>query len=571
MKIFVYFLTVFLFLTPLCSLSQGFSDYIKNEQTEKSISKQISLYKKYAKKHVLTQADQLLYNQKLAEKYYEIRAFDSCLQFSNSGLKLAKAIDSDSAIAMFYRFKGNCFYHFQDKKTANDFYVKALQQIGQHNYPLLRADLYTNQAIILIDEVKINESEQKLEQAISLFSKHADILYGGFLQARYLLIACNKYTQKEKNVLSKCEYLLTDLRKSSNQSIHIGVLFFYSYCLLDEGKFDDALAVLNEASTLASNNNDLETQRQALKEKAGILAKLDRYKEAYLASQQTLDLYPKILKREVVKAASDAEIKYQTKEKEAALKSKSALLEQEKKQKAMVVFLGVLILSLFVMTFVFLRKNQQNKNALNLQQLKEESLKKIVETEENERHRIAKELHDGVVQDLSSIYLNLNANSPDKEETILHLKRTIKEVRGLSHQMMPIALRENGLLVAIEELFSRTLPPLSIDYTFESFGINERLDFKIETSLYRIIQELLNNIVKHSQATEVTCILRNTEQQILLILEDNGVGFSNFESKKGIGLESLQSRLEYLNGTMEMSTSENDTGLYTKILIPIRR
>jgi signal transduction histidine kinase len=200
---------------------------------------------------------------------------------------------------------------------------------------------------------------------------------------------------------------------------------------------------------------------------------------------------------------------------------------------------------------------------------KQIALTKFIEGEENERIRIAKELHDGIVQDLSSIYLNLNAGSDDKEATISHLKQTIKEVRGLSHQMMPITLREKGLLLALEELFSRTLPPLSIDYTFDAFGINERLDLKIETSLYRIVQELLNNIIKHSQASEVNCVLRKTEQHILLILEDNGVGISNLENKKGIGLESLSSRLEYLNGTLEMSASENESGLYTKIQIPI--
>jgi signal transduction histidine kinase len=551
--------------------SQNFNQFLQKNKPQIPNLNYLTQLKDFEKKNSFTEKERIVYFQELAETFYELRTFDSTLHYANLGLKISNKTKSDSAIAMFYRFKGNCFYHFQDKEKARTFYTQGLQLIKGKNYATLEADLLTNQAILLIDAVKIEEAEQKLEKALSLFATHADSLYTGFLQARYLLIACNKHTQKVKNVLPLCENLLLVTRKSKQLKIHTGVLFFYSYCLLEQDQLEKAVEVLEEAYLVALSNQDLEVQRQSLKEKALILSKMGKHEDAYKASQEALDLYSKILKNEVVKAASDAEIKYQTKEKELEIKNKNTLLQQEKKQKKLLVFIAVLVLVLLIISFLFWRKNQLNKSAILLRQQKEESLKKIVETEENERIRIAKELHDGIVQDLTSIYLNLNKNKLDieQESTIHHLQTTIKEVRNLSHQMMPITLREKGLVLAMEELFERSLSPLNISFTFDAFGLDERLDAKIENSIYRIVQELINNVIKHSQASEVNCVLRKTDTFVLLILEDNGIRISQQNSQKGIGLESLKSRLEYLNGTIDMRSEDEHTGLFTKIQIPI--
>jgi signal transduction histidine kinase len=574
MKRFLQLKIIMVLFVTSHAFPQSFKQFVQKNKPSTPNLEYLSKLKVFEKKNSFSEQERIVYFQELAETFYELRSFDSTLHYANLGLNISKNTKNDSLIAMFYRFKGNCFYHFQDKEKARSFYKQGLRKIEGKNYTILEADLITNLAIIDIDAVKIEDAEQKLEKAITLFATQVDSLYSGFLQARYLLIACNKHTQKVKNVLPLCENLLISTRKSKHVKIHSGVLFFYSYCLVEQQQLAKAVDVLQEAYQVALSNQDLEVQRQALKEKALILAKIGKHEEAFKASQEALDLHSKILKNEVVKAASDAEVKYQTKEKEQEIKIKNILLDQEKKQKNLLIFIAFLVLILLLISFLFWRKNQRNKNVLILRKQKEESLKKIVETEENERIRIAKELHDGIVQDLTSVYLNMTSldesNLEQKSKTISHLKGTIEEVRNLSHQMMPITLREKGLVLAMEDLFERSLTPLKIEFSFDSFGFDERLDAKIENSIYRIVQELLNNVIKHSQATEVNCVLRKTEKSVLLILEDNGIGISQQNSSKGIGLESLKSRLEYLNGTIDMSSEVEHSGLFTKIQIPLR-
>ena len=207
---------------------------------------------------------------------------------------------------------------------------------------------------------------------------------------------------------------------------------------------------------------------------------------------------------------------------------------------------------------------------------KEKGLKALIDAQEEERNKIARELHDGVVQQMGSIILKSRklfskkklTNEKESQELLQSLENSNKDLRNISHQMMPRALKELGIIPALNDLLEGSLALLDIKYNIEHFNIEKRLPQKIEVTIYRITQELINNIIKHSKANEVSVQLFNTHDSIVLIVEDNGVGFSSQKSKKGIGLLNITSRLDMVNGNVNFEPSPKSGTLVT-IKIPL--
>jgi signal transduction histidine kinase len=542
-----------------------FWEKIKTQKPTKELINKIENYKQKTKSW--DQNDQLKYHQFLTEINFELSNFEISRIQADHGISLSRKLKNDSLEATFLRYKGKDFYFLANKNKAIKCFNTGIKIAEKNNFLQLKADLLTSLSIVLIDEVKITQAETFLQTAEDIHKQTSDSLYEGFLQTRYLLIACNRYTKKVKNVIPLCEKLLQDLRKTKEVKLLAGHLFFFSYCLAEDGENEKAIALLDEAIKLTENLEDIDIRRQALNEKATVLSKIGQYKGAYFASKESLELYSKMLKRDVAKAASDAEVKYQTKQKEEEIKDQKLVIDKKRNENLFLIILSSLSILIFVIIFVFLRKNHQLKTSMLIRKQKEESLNKIIEGQENERTRIAKELHDGIVQDLTILKMNL-ANNNYREEIEPKLSKITKELREISYQMMPIALKELGLITALEDLFDRSFTLKGIAFNFEAFLIEERLDEKIEVNIYRICQELINNTLKHANATEINIILRQKDKLITLIFEDNGLGFDPLTVKQGIGLTSLRDRLEAIHGKIEFdSTLNRGTTAFVKILV----
>ncbi len=206
---------------------------------------------------------------------------------------------------------------------------------------------------------------------------------------------------------------------------------------------------------------------------------------------------------------------------------------------------------------------------------KQKGIESIIKAQEEERQRIAKDLHDGIVQEIGSNIIrwrNLfsSSNQPSKEadQLIESLENSNAELRALSHQMMPKALSALGVIAAIEGLLDGSLRPVDIKSEFEHFGIVDRLPENLEITLYRVCQELVQNIVKHSRATQVNVQLFKAGSDINLIVEDDGVGFEENSNEEGIGLHNIKSRLEPLMGSIHFEPSPQKGTLVT-VKIPL--
>ena len=192
--------------------------------------------------------------------------------------------------------------------------------------------------------------------------------------------------------------------------------------------------------------------------------------------------------------------------------------------------------------------------------------------------RIARDLHDGVGQLLAAARMSLgntlgkHNNRKDFQSTFEILEESIRELRAVSHNMMPNVLVKLGLVSALRQLTQNFNTNGKLDVDFQVIGVHERLDNRTETVLYRVVQEIFSNIIKHSEATKVNFQMIEHENELILIIEDNGKGYdTNLMSKsEGIGLKNIITRVEYLNGSVIFDSSPQK-GTSVIIEIPLNQ
>lgn len=207
-----------------------------------------------------------------------------------------------------------------------------------------------------------------------------------------------------------------------------------------------------------------------------------------------------------------------------------------------------------------------------------------VETIEDERRNIARELHDGLGQLLTAAHLNLVLmeqnlanNTGNVDDNLKRVKdlvaTTIQEVRNISQNLRPAVLDDFGLVPAIRNLCDEFSKMGTLRVRFSEYELEKHYSPGIEIAVYRICQESLNNIIKHSNATEASIELYNRHSHILIVIQDNGSGFDIAQisrSKPGSGLLNIQERAELLGGRVQME-SQPDNGTEIIIEIPLKK
>lgn len=210
--------------------------------------------------------------------------------------------------------------------------------------------------------------------------------------------------------------------------------------------------------------------------------------------------------------------------------------------------------------------------------LKERSLQKQIanaafNAQEKERSNISKELHDNVSQMLTStkLFLDILRNkAPDEliDRSIKNINSIIEEIRNMSRSLMPLSIEELGIIGSINDLIDNIRVANIIDFEFYPDNeVEKLLNANSKLILYRIVQEQINNIVKHAKAKNILIELFAENNSIELILSDDGTGFDLESVKKGLGLRNMTSRAQLLNGTTEIITKPNK-GCKFKVHIP---
>jgi signal transduction histidine kinase len=512
----------------------------------------------------LTVNQQLEVNLRLLVRLYHSQQFGKAVLIGNTGLALAQKQHLDSMEGAFNKQLGNAYYYMELRKKAKEYFKTAYDIAHEKKLWELEASCSHNYGAVLTDFREFKEGEYYLKNSIKILEQHTKNIQSECLTYRVLGAL---YLQT--NQLNKAEQifkgLIDKLHELKDTNLICSNLLYYSTLIKQRGDTLRALEMSQKAINLIQKQNNFHSLIATKRTHGLNLADAKKYKEAYQMDSAAFNLLKKSYNNDVEKQISETEVKFKT----AQIKQEkeNADLRSKKKQQIILIsfFSGFIIL---VSGFVFFNQRKNNKQKIAIQQQRLESL---IEGEEKERSRIAKDLHDGIVQDLTAIKLKIQGIKQGDiffKEISDDIDQAAKEVRDIAYQMMPIALREYGLIPSLENLLQKTLSNNNIKYDFETVNIEERLSEKIEVCLYRITQELLNNVIKHSKANFVSLVISKHQDFISLIFEDNGTGFNETEVKKGIGMTSLSSRLEIVNGELKFESSEG-SGTMAIIKIPI--
>jgi len=220
-------------------------------------------------------------------------------------------------------------------------------------------------------------------------------------------------------------------------------------------------------------------------------------------------------------------------------------------------------------------RKQLNDFRLNEEMLNKRKALFLLEGQENERKRVARDLHDGLGQWLTGLKLKIAAAdipTDQKNELKEITSETIEEVRRITNNLMPSVLVDFGIDAALRQIksyFQKT-SQVQIQYTYQKEDASIILPFEVSVTLYRIAQEALNNTIKHSEATLVKMVLVEKQHEISLSIEDNGKGFTTDKIKReGNGLKNMEERVNLLNGSFFIKSQNEGTKLLISIPLDV--
>ncbi|GAA4319029.1 sensor histidine kinase [Compostibacter hankyongensis] len=346
-------------------------------------------------------------------------------------------------------------------------------------------------------------------------------------------------------------------------------------------------AYLEKALILTRATGDKHREARTLKNLAEVKSQQHRNKAAVDYYRQYIRLSDSLNETETQEKINEIENKYQAGKKQLriiTLQKDKQLQQAALHRKGMlnIALIAGCALLLLIGTLVY--KNFKNKHrllrqeeALHTQQIaeleKERQLvaaQSVLKGQEEERSRLARDLHDGVGGLLSGVKLALSTMkgnvflSEQHARSVNHiidqLDRSITELRRVSHNMMPEALIKFGLKEALENYCENLNLSGKITVRLQTYGLEERMEQNTEIVLYRIIQELLNNVIRHAEADKVLIQFMRKENRFSLTVEDNGKGFDTegISGQGGAGLANVRARAEYLDGTVDIRSAPGE-------------
>jgi two-component system, NarL family, sensor kinase len=525
-----------------------------------------------ADRHQLDESLHQVYTNILNLCFY-LADFATAMRYATNGLNLSERSGEKKRIAHYESLIGFIHLRQNNPVAAEKYYRSYLSYAVSVKDTLTIADVYTSLAECDIATGKFNRALDYMKQSLhmyqELYSKKrlskVDRIPYTFFKIGYCFGAQEKTDSAMKYVLQSLYYTRIfpcNLYDVAQYKIYAGNLY------LKQDRHKEAARMLHEGLQLAINIDHKENIRDAFFYLQQLFAKHKQYDSAYHYNILYTSLKDSIANEITTREIEQIETTYALEKKDNQIK----LLEQEKKlQEArtkrqllwrnllIVITVLIMILIVFLLNRNYLRRKNRLQQEINARQNEIFNISATVQ--DHERKRIAKDLHDGMGTLLSAAKLKLSALKDPQvsvSDTITLLDDAIAELRNISHNLMPATLSKLGLVAALQNLFEkfRNLADLQINLVVH--GFTGRIPEEKEMILYRIVLELVNNVVKHANATELTVQLIKYPDEIMLTVEDNGSGFSeNALYKTGIGLSNIRSRIAYLEGNIRIDTAMN--------------
>ena len=327
-----------------------------------------------------------------------------------------------------------------------------------------------------------------------------------------------------------------------------------------QGKSKEAIGYLEKSLAFGKELNSAEILKNSYNGLYAADSALGNWKEAYDHHQLFVFYRDQLLNEENTRSVTQAQMNYEFEKKEAIKEAEqSEQLEKEKLVKWFVV--GAVCLVLLISLLVFNRHRLKQKN-LHQQQLNEkqkEQANAVMETQEQERKRIAEDLHDSLGHLLSTAKMHLQsipAEQKNQVESSLNLlNQASEEIRNITFNLMPHTLEEGGLVPALHELASKVTKAGVVKVNLHVHNVDKFiLEKQSQFNIYRIVQEAVNNILKHADAKEINIQLVGQDAHLSIMIEDDGKGFDTTTKKTGRGLKNIVTRSLWLKGNINIDS-----------------
>jgi signal transduction histidine kinase len=357
-----------------------------------------------------------------------------------------------------------------------------------------------------------------------------------------------------------------------------GLLQIKSYAAFNAGRLNEAVQIAEKSKAIFLDMGDFSMLKKSFQLLYVIHEEKQDFKSAYEALNEYVDISDSILTQQSMEQINDLNVKYETAAKEKKIAEQTVQII-EKNSRLRTLLFSLVAAGLLVSLLLILYHQRQKNYKQSLITLKKEQdfslLKALMTGEEKERTRLARELHDGLGGILAAAQMQISnvvthadpIATEQKEKAGELVQQAAIESRRIAHNLLPETLLRHGLDEALKEYCQSISASklLLIDYT--SVGVEQQMEQSVSLSIYRIIQELVSNIIKHAKASEAFIQLHQTNGKLAITIEDNGIGLMpEIHDKTGIGLRNIQSRISYLNGSFDIrSEAQKGTSVYIEI------
>ena len=516
---------------------------------------------------------------KMGIVYQKWGKFDKALGHGQQSLQLYEALKDDFGTATALNNIGITNHNIGHEDVALDYYKRSLEirlRIKDQNGIAMS---YLNMGNAWFNKGDLAKGKMYFEDADSI-GKIAKA-FETISTATHNLAGIYEKTGPYDKGLSLVEEAFTIRQKMGDMKGMASSLSVWGGLFIRTKNYPKAEEKLLQALQVA------DTLQSCLPEKVQIYSNLNKlyeatgdYKKASEMGRMVLQCKDSIYTTDMNKRFSEMETKYQTAVKEQQIQQQK--FELSKKNYILAGVCGVLLLCILLGFSYYKRFRLKQERQLQAEIIHQQDIasKGIIEAEERERKRIAGDLHDGIGQLFSAVKMNLSAISgsikfedqqtaESYDKTLAMVDESCKEVRSISHQMMPNTLLKYGLASAVRDFISK-IDTRQLKVHLEISGLNERLDSNTETVLYRVLQETVNNVIKHAGASQLDIQLNKEEDGVTATIEDNGHGFdmTTIEQREGIGLKNIRTRIEYLKGHVEFDSTPG-RGTVVSVWVPV--
>lgn len=443
--------------------------------------------------------------------------------------------------------------------------------LSANNY-LLLAEIFTFKGLSYTELNDYSKSDHYFEQAVNIAQKRGftHLLFSAYTSQGNAYLARNNVSEALKS-FRRAELAGADITGFRRNTMMIGL----AKALIRLENYKEAGPLLQTILTQAQAIENIKDQITAHALLVEVYQYSDKFDSAFYHRTFEMQLTDSFKKNEMTLALAEIENEHNAALKGAKLTESQLTIAQQQVALGrrnnwifMILFVaGLLAVFIFYQRRAFLQKQrikgQEMKEVLQQQKILE--MKALLEGEEKERVRLSQEIHDNIMVQFSVIKMGLSTwlgqsgaerKIEDIASTMTQLDNATENLRRTAHNLMPDVLWEEGLVDALYFFCDNLQKAVPVRFDFQPLGIIPRFEPGFELSVYRIIQELLQNVIKHAQAKEVLVQLSYDETMFGITVEDDGVGMRQDEFSSGMGLKSIANRVSSFAGTMEVDSKE---------------